>query len=53
MVKIQEFMERNGIRNQIEELFGDDIAALVSYGNMTEDEFDSKVKASIVRIFSR
>ena len=91
MVKIQEFMERNGIRNQTElatrlgltqsaisswndgvrsptyetcidllkmgmtiaELFGDDIAALVSYDNMTEDEFDRKVKASIVRIFSR
>ena len=91
MVKIQEFMERNGIRNQTElatklgltqsaisswnagvrshtyetcidllkmgmsiaELFGDDIASLVSYGNMTEDEFDSKVKASIIRIFSR
>ena len=91
MVKIQEFMERNGIRNQTElatklgltqsaisswnagvrsttyetcidllkmgmsiaELFCDDIAAMVSYGNMTEDEFDRKVKASIVRILSR
>lgn len=92
MIRVQEFMDRVGIRNQTElaqrlrltqsavsawgagvrfpsyetcvdllkmgmtvsELFGDDVAALVSFGDQASPDavFDEKVKRALIRILS-